>query len=158
MVSVVESLIAIFFTCYQQRALIFIRRPVEFRAWMSNGLRYVNAGGTTVFQSSMASHQFLQAPFELLGISITLFLAALGIYLGSAYMNNVALNTGGVGNLGVLIAYIVAAAFGLALFGHLLGEKDIEFERGLKQLEEFHSRSGVVVLQSAGNRGAELDK
>lgn len=76
----------------------------------------------------------LQAPFELLSIALTLFLGGIGIYLGSAWANDVNLGTSGPlttrqANLGVLVAFIVSTVFALAVIGQILGMKDSEARR-----------------------------
>jgi hypothetical protein len=140
-VSVVLSVLAIFFTCLQQRTIGYIQKPEELKAWLSNGIRYKNSAGEMVFQSSMVTHQLLQAPFELLGISITLFIAGFGVYLGSAVTRDIALNTHGsegavVANRGVLGAFVAATMFASLTFGQLLGGKDNETARYAAAHEE----------------------
>jgi hypothetical protein len=140
-VSVALSILAIFFTCLQQRTLGFIQRPSELKAWLSNGILYKNASGKRVFQSSMVTHQLLQAPFEVLGIAITLFMVALGMYFGSAYTRNLALNShggegAGVANRGVLGAFVAGTAFATLMFGQLLGGKDREMVKYAAAREE----------------------
>jgi hypothetical protein len=137
MLSLVLSTLAVFFTCLQQRTYGFAQNPDAIRAWLSNGVRYTNAEGKMVMQSSILSHQLLQAPFELLCMAITLFLGAFGVYLGSAYTGDLALSAGSVrtGNLGVLLAFIIGSVFGLSLFGHLLGGKDLEYTRIIQQAQ-----------------------
>lgn len=135
--SLVLSTLAVFFTCLQQRTYGFAQNPDAIRAWLSNGVRYINDQGQSVMQSSFLSHQLLQAPFELLCMAITLFLAAFGVYLGSAYTSNLVLSAGSIrtGNLGVLLAFIIGSVFGLSLFGHLLGGKDLEYTRIIQQAQ-----------------------
>ncbi|KAF2716045.1 hypothetical protein K431DRAFT_236252 [Polychaeton citri CBS 116435] len=137
--AMITSLFAVFFTCLQQRTLGFLFRPIQVRAWLSNGRRYTNHKGDCVFQSSYSSHQFLQAPYELLGMSITLFILAFSIYLGSALTRHIKLNVKPngeeTGNLGVLIAFLVCGAFALCMFGQLLGAKDLENDTCLEEMQ-----------------------
>jgi hypothetical protein len=160
-VSLVTSLLATFFTCLQQRTYGFLEEPAAIRAWLTNGQQYTGADGSCVFQSTTVSHQLLQVPYELLCISITTFLAALGVYYGSALGNNVKLGTlsGGqdvsVGNRGVLIAFVVSTAFTLSLLGQLLGGKDIENRRCRKLTEAFHVGGKGLVLDEERRRSRE---
>lgn len=133
-VSLIISLLATFFTCLQQRTYGFIEEPGAIRAWLSNGVKYVNEEGHERLQSSIVSHNLLQAPFELLCISITTFLLGFGVYLGSAYHYDVPLGVeNSIGNRGVLIAFCVGTVFALALLGQVLGGKDVERNRFLRE-------------------------
>ncbi|KAF2101673.1 hypothetical protein NA57DRAFT_18225, partial [Rhizodiscina lignyota] len=126
-VSTIIALLATFFTCLQQRTYGFIEEPGAIRAWLSNGVRYLSADGIETLQSSVVSHNLLQAPFELLCISITTFLLGFGVHLGSAYVENVPLGVEeSIGNRGVLIAFCIGTAFALGLLGQVLGGKDVE--------------------------------
>ena len=124
------------------------------RAWLSNGIRYKNADGNNAFQSSMLSHQLLQAPFEILSIAITLFLTGIGVYLGSSLANKVELSTGGLidGNRGGVIAFIISTYFILALFGQILGGKDVEVDRCHQHAEYFRTCGDQL---GAGNEKPE---
>ncbi|QDS73268.1 hypothetical protein FKW77_004733 [Venturia effusa] len=88
-IALVMALLAAFFTCIQQRTYGFIEEPAAIRAWLTNGIRYVNCEGREVYQSSTNSHQLLQAPFELLCISFSTFIAGIGVYLGSAMTQHI---------------------------------------------------------------------
>ena len=68
----------------------------------------------------------LNAPFEIVSISITLFVVGLGLYLGLGMTVGVNLSTGANDNRGVLIAFIVSTFFVLVMFGQLMGTKDLE--------------------------------
>ncbi|KAF9056709.1 hypothetical protein BDP27DRAFT_1242425 [Rhodocollybia butyracea] len=145
--SMAVGLLAVFFTCVQQRALGFLQRPVEVRAWLSNGVYYTNQKGDETFQSSYISHLFLQLPYELMGISISLYLGSIGIYLGSAYVQRVPLTLGvdgeSVGNLGVLFAFIVCTTFPLLVFSQLLGGKEMESEKCAEEMRLHAFGSGI---------------
>jgi hypothetical protein len=147
MVSLVQALLATFFTCIQQRAHGFQEEPSTIRAWLSNGVQYVNHTDSEVLQSSIISQQILQAPFELLSISITTFLVAIGISLGSALTQHISLGCEGTnyGNTGVLIGFIVTTIFSLSLLGQLLGGKDIENRR-------YRKLTGQVTVASIWDR------
>lgn len=142
-ISLVISLLAIFFTCIQHRSLGFLRRPIELRAWLSNGTRYRNSSNDIVFQSSMVAHQLLHAPYELVGISLTAFIGGLGTYLGSAWLRDVEISVRiaagksvQVGNLGVLVCYLVGTGFACAMFGFLVGGKSVEMRDAVVRMED----------------------
>jgi hypothetical protein len=160
-VSLVTALLATFFTCLQQRTYGFLEEPAAIRAWLTNGRKYTSMDGSLVFQSSTVSHQLLQVPYELLCISITTFLTALGIYYGSALRNQVRFGTVSagqdidVGNRGVLIAFVVSTAFSLSLLGQLLGGKDVEDKRCRKLTEAFKVGGKGLVLDEERRRSRE---
>jgi hypothetical protein len=58
----------------------------------------------------------LTAPAELLALSLNTFIVGLGIYLGIVYTNNLIPLPGTNGSLAVLMFYVLAAAYGFALF------------------------------------------
>ena len=124
--SLMTSLLAVYFTCVQQRVLTSVRSPLEVRIWLTNGIRYEDADGRTVFQSSAAAHQLLQLPYELIGVSITLFIAAFGTYLGSAFTLGTAINADGTGNSAVLAAFLAVVLASCSAFGVVVGNKDVE--------------------------------
>jgi hypothetical protein len=79
--------------------------------------------------SSIIAHQLLQAPFEMLGVSVTMFVAGLGVYEGSTHTRRVGLNTVGgepVGSTGVLVLFVVGTVFGCVVLGFLTGYKEWE--------------------------------
>ncbi|PGH05836.1 hypothetical protein AJ80_08284, partial [Polytolypa hystricis UAMH7299] len=134
--ALVISLLSTFFTCLQQRTYGFVEEPGAIRAWLSNGIRYVNYQGKEVYQSSTVSHNLLQLPFEFLCISITAFLLGFAVYLGSSWKQDLHLGLAAeqkVGNVGVLIAFIVGSTFALLLLGQILGTRDVERNRFLNQ-------------------------
>ena len=88
-----------------------------------------------MYQSSMAAHQLLESSYELLGISITLFVTGLGVYLGSAWARLLPISpVPGVNlsNLGLLIAFVAGTGFVCLLFGYLVGRKTVESRRCLE--------------------------
>lgn len=138
------SLLATFFACLQQRTYGFIEEPGAIRAWLSNGIRYQNAEGREALQASIVSHNLLQAPFELLCISITTFIMGFAVHLGSAYVEKVPLGVEeSIGNRGVLIAFCIGTAFALGLLGQVLGGKDVERNKFLKKL----AKDGTAVVE-----------
>lgn len=129
-ITLIMALLASFFTCLQQRTYGFLEDSATARAWLMNGVRYTNAEGKEVFQSSTVSHQLLQVPFELLCISITTFIGGIGVYLGCALTEGLQLGgeeSSNIGNRGVLITFLMSLAFALGLLGQLLGLKDMEY-------------------------------
>jgi hypothetical protein len=68
----------------------------------------------------------LQAPFEVVVMSITLFIVGMGTYLGSSWRESLPLATGSHGNRAVLIAFIIPTVFVLLMYGHMMGLKDRE--------------------------------
>jgi hypothetical protein len=101
------------------------------RVWLWDGTLATGSGsnGQPVWRSSLSSNIMLQASFELLAISIALFLGALGFYLGLAYASRVDLSKGWDSNLACLVAFVTTAVFSLAFFGQSLGQKDRELMR-----------------------------
>lgn len=118
------SILATFFTCIQQRELGVIRSTPALRAWLSNGKQYQNNEGRFVYQSSMAALQLLNSAYELIAIAIIFLVGGIMAYLASAWVENVKLSTGGrLGDLAVIVCFVVGIAFALALFPTLLGCK-----------------------------------
>lgn len=133
-VSLMLSLMAVYFALIQQRALAMPSTAEAMRLWLWKGRKRtvstIGAHGEsrTIRESSLASNIVIQAPFELLSISITLFLGGLAAYLGLAMVQNVNLGTGPwPGNAATFIFFLVCTVFALAMFGQSLGDKDREF-------------------------------
>lgn len=127
------------------RELRFIQSPAEFKSWLSNGRLYVDRQGKQAVQSSLLTHQLLELPYELIGISITLFVAGIGAYLGSALTREIALNTGvdlKPGNTGVLSVYLASITFGCVTFGTLAGRKTAEHHTARKALKTHFEGKG----------------
>lgn len=80
-------------------------------------------------RSSLPANIVLQAPFELLGIAIALFLSALGVYLGLLYATKVTVSLGRGSNLAAMSAFVTTATFALIVFGQALGQKDCEMNK-----------------------------
>lgn len=127
-VSLMLSLMAVYFALIQQRQLALPTDADTIRTWLWNGkMRQAANGAGLVRESSLAANFVIQAPFELLGIAISLFLATLATYLGLAMSQNVSYGTGPwPNNRVVLIFFVVCTVFTLAMFGQSLGEKDKE--------------------------------
>jgi hypothetical protein len=148
-ITLVNALLATFFTCLQHRTYGVLEEPAAIRAWLADGIVQTKPEGFQRFQSSMISQQLLQVPFELLCISITTFLGGIGIYLGSSLSQNLKLGSEGasLGNHGVLIAFVIITSFILALLGQLLGGRDLENRRCKNLAENFR----------VGDMGLDLD-
>ncbi|KAE9962407.1 hypothetical protein BLS_000355 [Venturia inaequalis] len=156
-VALVMALLAAFFTCIQQRTYGFIEEPAAIRAWLTNGVRYVNCEGKEVYQSSAHSHQLLQAPFELLCISFSTFIAGIGVYLGSAMTQHINLGSEPekIGNRAVLIAFMSTTAFALGMLGQLLGGTDLENIKCRALTEDFKWQGNEMVLDEVGRKSRE---
>ncbi|KAK3048530.1 hypothetical protein LTR09_010194 [Extremus antarcticus] len=141
--SLVMSLMSVFFSGLQQSSFGGQIETKDLRMWLANGTYWNDRTQTQDLRSSIVAHQILQAPFEVVIMSITLFIVGLGTYLGSSWEHNLPLSAGAEGNRAVLIAFVVPTIFVLLMYGQLLGLKDREMvkaadERGaqsmLKQL------------------------
>jgi hypothetical protein len=126
--SLLLSLLSVYFTLLQQRELVCMDTKT-LRVWLWDGTLATGSNGQPVWRSSLSSSIMLQSSFELLAISIALFLGALGFYLGLAYASRVDLSKGWDSNLACLIAFVTTAVFSLAFFGQSLGQKDRELMR-----------------------------
>jgi hypothetical protein len=128
--SLLLSLLSVYFTLLQQRELVAMDIRT-FRLWLWDGTTVPdrNVSSKRIRRSSLSSNIMLQAPFELLAISIALFLGAIGFYLGLAYASKVTLSKGWDSNLATLLGFVVTAVFSLSVFGQALGEKDRELTR-----------------------------
>ena len=131
------SLMSVYYTLIQQRELSLLTTADKLREWLWNGREVDERVGSEVLkqasrtvkpkqirESSLTSNIILQAPFELLGIAISLFLGGLAAYLGLAWKEHVNLGTGDrPNNQAVFIAFLVCTTFVLATFGQALGQK-----------------------------------
>jgi hypothetical protein len=102
-------------------------RPAQFRAWLS----CEEDSTEERLESSIIAHQLLQCPFEMLCVALTMFIAGLGVYEGSAAVRNVGLNiTDGTptfgGNMGVLTLTVAGTISACLMLGFLTGKKDEE--------------------------------
>jgi hypothetical protein len=148
--SLILGLQSIFFTCVQQRVLGLQIRPDQVRSWLSSG-KEPSSGR---LQSSLIAHQLLQAPFEMLGVSVTMFVAGLGVYEGSGAVRNIGLNTMDgkpVGNIGVLVPFIVGTVFGCFVLGFLMGRKNSEDYMQRISLPTSTSASVIGTTLAAGS-------
>ncbi|OCL09517.1 hypothetical protein AOQ84DRAFT_388114 [Glonium stellatum] len=155
--SLVMSLLAVFFAGHQQSSFGRATETAAVRAWLSSGTRYDESLGKTVLRSSMVSHMILHAPFEVVTMSIVLFVVGLGVYLGSGWTGNLDLNTGGNGNRAVLIAFIVPTIFVLLMFGHLIGSKDREDVKASKENPNFVAPTYGLTKSLAPTSGTDLE-
>ncbi|KAI5367788.1 hypothetical protein Slin15195_G029210 [Septoria linicola] len=131
-VSLMLRLMAVYFALVQQRQLALPTNAETLRAWLWNGRIRPSADDTNsgVRESSLAAIMVVQAPFELLDIAISNFLATLGAYVGLAMSQDVSYGTGPwPDNRAVLIIFVVCGVFTLAMFGRCLGEKDRELAK-----------------------------
>lgn len=140
------SLLATFFTCLQQRELIAVRTAPALRSWLSNGIRYTNADGELVFQSSLASLTLLESPYEYLSIAIVNFVVGVSAYLGSAYFKGLSLHSekGVLTNIAVIVYFAVGTGFAFSLFPLLLGTKDKEY-RSIRDTLENLDKNTITV-------------
>lgn len=124
--SLIMSILSVFFACLQQRTFGLASEPSAVREWLWNGIRYESSQGPSRLQSSMVAHMILSAPFEIISMALTLFMIGLGLYLGLCMTANLPLDTGGHGNRAVLLAFTIPTFFVLLMFGQLMGTKDLE--------------------------------
>ncbi|KAF2258120.1 hypothetical protein CC78DRAFT_146173 [Lojkania enalia] len=127
--SIILSLMAVFFSGLQQSSFGRASDPREQRLWLSSSVRWNEAKMKAELRSSIVAHMILQAPFEIVVMSITLFVVGFGVYLGSSWKAGLKLNEGDQGNRAVLIAYIIPTAFTLLMYGHMMGLKDRELRK-----------------------------
>ena len=137
-ISLMLSMLTVFFTLVQQREVSTPTSAALLRLWLWNGnMRLppshhvsgtpIDRPGKPIRESSMTAHYVITAPFELLQIAISVFLAAVIAYLVLVWRENINMGTGPqLGNRGLLIAFIVCTAFPLLMFGQALGQKDKE--------------------------------
>ncbi|ORY09984.1 hypothetical protein BCR34DRAFT_486436 [Clohesyomyces aquaticus] len=124
--SLIMSLASVFFSGLQQSSFGRTSEPKDIRHWLSSGVRWDNVKMRQELESSVVAHMILHAPFEIVVMSITLFIVGLGTYLGSGWHRNVTLDVGSHGNRAVLIAFVIPTVFVLVMYGHMMGLKDRE--------------------------------
>ncbi|EOA83963.1 uncharacterized protein SETTUDRAFT_155287 [Exserohilum turcica Et28A] len=129
--STMLSLLATFFTCIQQRELGYIRTASALRVWLSNGIQYRNVRSHLAWQSSLASLTLMEAPYELISLSVSNFVAGMSAYMWSAWKDqlDVQKEKAGMQGLAVLVYFAVGTGFAFSLFPVLLGSKDREGKR-----------------------------
>lgn len=140
-ISLMLSMLTVFFTLIQQRELSNPTSAALLRTWLWNGkMRMppschisgtpIERRGNPIRESSMTAHYIITAPFEILRIAIAVFLAALVAYLVLVWRSNLNLGTGPQwGNRGLLIAFLVCTIFPFLMFGQALGQKDKEMAK-----------------------------
>jgi len=153
--SLMLAFISVFFSGLQQSSFGRAAEPRDLRVWLSSGARWNEEKKRSELQSSMVAHMILQAPFEIVVMSITLFIVGFGVYLGSSWADDVKLNIGYEGNRAVLIAFIIPTVFALVMYGHMMGLKDRELVKGNKRIStdlkfDEESRNDVEVAFEAG--------
>lgn len=128
------SLLATFFTCIQQRELGYIRTASALRVWLSNGIQYRNVRSHLAWQSSLASLTLMEAPYELISLSVSNFVAGMSAYMWSAWKDqlDVQKEKAGMQGLAVLVYFAVGTGFAFSLFPVLLGSKDREGKRSME--------------------------
>jgi uncharacterized membrane protein YciS (DUF1049 family) len=105
-------------------------------------VRYENENGDSALQSLFVAHSLLNVPYEMVSVSITLFIVGLGVYLGSAWKRKLKIsvaNGESVGNVGVAVAFIAGTVFGWLLFGFLIGQKNVENQRSEQNFNDRES-------------------
>ena len=150
--SLVMSLLGVFFAVLQQRIFGLVSEPEAIRSWLSNGTSYRNANSATAKQSSQVSYWVLDFPFEIVSIAITFSLIGFAFSLGFATSNGSELSTGHRGNILVLATFIVATLWTASASGLMLGLKDLEEIRGDKQPVP-HSKATATSLLSDSEEG-----
>jgi hypothetical protein len=127
--SLILSLLSVFFSGLQQSSFGRASESKDLRRWLSSGTIWNAEKMKNEYRSSMVAHMILQAPFEIVVMSITLFVVGLGTYLGSSWKANLKLTEGSEGNRAVLIAFIIPTVFVLLMYGHMMGLKDRELAK-----------------------------
>ena len=140
-ISLMLSMLTVFFTLVQQKELSTPTNAHMLRVWLWDGnMRMppvfhvtgtpIDRPGNAIKQSSLTSHYIIFAPFEMLRIAIAVFLAGVIAYLTLVTQANIKMGTGPIwGNQGLLIAFVVCTAFPLMMFGQSLGQKDKELAK-----------------------------
>jgi len=126
--ALVVAILTAFLGCIQQQTYGFLEHPHTIRAWLSNGVMYVNAADEKTLQSSGLSNQLLHIPFELLCLCITTYLIGIGVFVCSALTKHVNQNSDDVfvSNRAALILFAIMFALALIILGLLLGGKEKE--------------------------------
>ena len=152
-ISLMLSIMCVFFTLVQQRELSMPINAYMLRMWLWDGklrmplLRHLSGSPVdnprkAVRESSLTSHYIIFAPYEMLRIAIAVFLAGIVAYLALVTEENIIVGTGPAwGNRGLLIAFVVCTAFPLLMYGQSLGQKDKEMAKSRDA-----ERNGSVVL------------
>lgn len=138
--SLILSLLSVFFSGLQNTSFGRQVGSNDLRLWLSSGWYTEHTNHTRRLRSSIVAHMILEAPFEVVVMSITLFIVGLGTYLGSSWKYDLALSVGYQGNRGVLIAFIIPTVFVLLMYSHMLGLKDIE----LLKTDNARRRASVI--------------
>jgi len=131
-ISIIMSLLGVFFAIVQQQSFASAADPQDFRCWLTNGQRYFSHHGREVFQSSLAGYMTLQAPYEFIAISITAFVFGLGLYLAFAWADSLGESTGIEPDRAVFLAYVIIGLFAAVVFGQVIGIKERELRRQRK--------------------------
>ena len=120
------SFMSVFFSGLQQASFGQQMETNDLRLWLASGWYMNEKSQAMELRSSSVAHMILEAPFEVVIMSITLFTVGMGTYLGSSWERDLPLSTGSQGNRAVLIAFLISTIFVLVMYGHMLGYKDLE--------------------------------
>lgn len=116
-------------------------------------MRNENESGDSALQSSFVAYSLLNVPYEMVAVSITLFVAGLGVYLGSAWERKLKIsmvNGESVGNVGVAVAFIAGTVFGCLLFRFLIGQKNVENQRSEQDSNDRRSQRNLDKPSTVG--------
>lgn len=153
-ISLMLSMLTVFFTLVQQREMPAPSTAESLRMWLWNGKIRTSTFDSTfesatdqpkthIAESSMTALHVLIAPYELLRISVTVFMAAVIAYFAAAWRANVNLGRGpSFGNRGLLITLVICTIFPLLMFGQALGQKDREMAKCLRVVNNHGLNNG----------------
>ena len=164
-ISLVLSMLSVYFTLVQQRELSVPTNARMIRVWLWNGRwrappsHHVSSTpienpGAAIRESSLTSHYIILAPFEMLRIAVAMFLCAVTTYLALVMAQDIKLGTGPTwSNRGLLIAFVICTAFALMVFGQSLGQKDRETMKcRAAEREQSNLKNFQVVVSSPKGR------
>jgi hypothetical protein len=124
--SLMLSYLSVFFSGLLQLSFSQAAEPRDLRVWLSSSVRWDETKKRAELESSLVAHQILQAPFEIISMSIILFVVGFGVYLGSIWAAGIRMSTGRQADRAVLISFIIPTVFVLLMYGYMLGIKDRE--------------------------------
>lgn len=149
--ALVTAILVAFLGCLQQQTYGFLENPQTIRAWLSNGVIYVNSVGENTLQSSGLSNQLLHIPFEMLCLCITTYIVGIGIFVCSALTKHASQSSDDafVSNRPALIVFAIIFVLALVILGLLLGGKENERQA----LEKSADAQAVLDQASKKNEG-----
>lgn len=148
--SLMLAFCSVFFSGLQQSSFGRAAEPKQLRQWLSSDVRWNKKTQQSKLQSFMVAHMILQAPFEIVVMSIMLFIVAFGTCLGSSWAHELQLSSGPDGNRAILIAFIIPTVFALVMYGHMMGLKDRELVRS-------EDKGDVEVMKLQGSDDGDLE-